>query len=148
MFAQSFDVFGGDSLSLMAAGANRLDGEVPITYQIKVGGIRTFPGLRPGELRGNEYWYAGTRYSWRLLDLAPLFGQALYAGVRFQAGKVTERFDGLPGEVLYGLAGSVGGRTLVGPFLLSLGYVDNGSWQLQFTLGRPVAEGSLLDEFH
>ena len=41
VFAQSFDVFGGDSLSLMAAGANRLDGEVPITYQIKVGGIRT-----------------------------------------------------------------------------------------------------------
>ena len=43
VFAQSFDVFGGDSLSLMAAGANRIEGEVPITYQIKVGGIRTFP---------------------------------------------------------------------------------------------------------
>ena len=39
-----------------------------------------------------------------------------------------------------------GGRTPVGPFLLSLGFVDNGSWQLQFTRGRPVAEGSLLDE--
>jgi hypothetical protein len=37
------------------------------------------------------------------------------------------------------------GRTPLGPILLSLGYVDNGSWQLQFTVGRPVAEGSLLD---
>jgi hypothetical protein len=97
-------------------------------------------------LRGNSYWLAGTTYSWRLLDLQPLFGQALYAGIRFQAGEMSERFDGLPDEVLYGLAGSVGGRTPVGPFLLSLGFVDNGSWQLQFTLGRPVAEGSLVDE--
>jgi hypothetical protein len=57
-----------------------------------------------------------------------------------------KRFDGLEPEVLYGLSGSLGGRTPVGPFMFSLGYVDGGEWQLQFTLGRPVAEGSLFDE--
>ena len=54
----------------------------------------------------------------------------------------------LDGETLLGLAGSVAARTPVGPFVLSLGYVDNGSWELQFTLGRPLSEGSMLDEFH
>jgi hypothetical protein len=51
-------------------------------------------------------------------------------------------------ETLLGLSGSVGGRTPVGPFLLSVGFVDNGSWQLQFTLGRPLNEGSMLDELY
>ena len=49
---------------------------------------------------------------------------------------------------LYGIAGSLNGRTLLGPFILSLGYVDNGSWELQFTLGRPIPEGSVLDNIH
>jgi hypothetical protein len=49
---------------------------------------------------------------------------------------------------LYGIAGSLNGRTLLGPFILSLGYVDNGSWELQFTLGRPIPEGSALDAIH
>ena len=51
-------------------------------------------------------------------------------------------------DTLLGLSGSVAGRTPIGPFLLALGYVDNGSWQIQFTLGRPLSEGSMLDELH
>ena len=42
--------------------------------------------------------------------------------------------------------GSIGGRTPLGPFLFSLGFVDGGSWQLQFTIGRPIEEGSLFDQ--
>ena len=59
---------------------------------------------------------------------------------------VSGRSKGRPGhDVLHGISGWLGGRTPLGPILLSLGYVDNGSWQLQFSIGRPVAEGSLLD---
>ena len=72
------------------------------------------------------------------------FGQALYAGVRAQVGEMRKRFDGLEPDVLYGLSGSVGGRTRFGPFLFSLGYVDGGERQLQFMLGRSIAEGSLF----
>ncbi len=146
VYSKAFEVRGGDSLSLIVGGADRLDGDVPITQQLELGGIRTFPGLRPGELRGTNYWYAGTSYSWRLVDLQPLFGQALYAGIRLQAGEVKERFDDVETGTLYGLSGSVGGRTPLGAFLLSLGFVDDGSWQLQFTVGRPIAEGSMLDD--
>lgn len=63
-----------------------------------------------------------------------------------QAGRVGERIDGVRDGTLYGISGSVGGNTPIGPFLVSLGYVDNGSLQLQFALGRPITEGSILDE--
>jgi hypothetical protein len=36
----------------------------------------------------------------------------------------------------------------VGPFILSLGYVQSDIWELQFTIGRPVPEGSALDAIY
>jgi NTE family protein len=146
MYAQAFGVRGGNSLTVAVGAADTLSGELPVTELFTLGGIRTFPGLRPGELRGSSYWSLSARYAWRLVELSPLSGQALYAGIRAQVGEMRKRFDGLAPEVLYGLSGSVGGRTPVGPFLFSLGYVDGGDWQVQFTLGRPIAEGSLFDE--
>jgi NTE family protein len=146
MYAQAFGVRGDNSLTIAVGAADTLTGELPVTELFTLGGIRTFPGLRPGELRGSSYWTMSARYAWQLVDISPLSGQALYAGVRAQVGEMRKRFDGLEPEVLYGLSGSVGGRTPVGPFLFSLGYVDGGEWRVQFTIGRPVAEGSLFDE--
>jgi NTE family protein len=146
MYAQAFGVRGDNSLTIAVGAADTLSGDLPVTELFTLGGIRTFPGLRPGELRGSSYWSMSARYSWQLVDISPLSGQALYAGVRAQVAEMRKRFDGLEPEVLYGLSGSIGGRTPIGPFLFSLGYVDGGEWQVQFTLGRPIAEGTLFDE--
>jgi NTE family protein len=145
-YSQAFGTPRGNSLSIAVGAADTLSGALPPTELFTLGGIRTFPGLRPGELRGSSYWSVSSRYAWRLAELSPLTGQALYAGLRVQAAEMRKRFDGLEPEVLYGLSGSVAGRTPVGPFLFSLGYVDGGQWRVQFTIGRPVAEGSLFDE--
>ena len=136
------------ALNFIFGGADTLSGELPLSQEIELGGIRTFPGLRPGELRGDEYWFVGTSYNWRLFDIVPLFGNALYAGVRFQGGRMQNQLAVGNQDTLLGLSGSLGGRTPIGPFLVAIGYVDNGSWQLQFTLGRPLNEGSMLDELH
>ena len=139
----------GDSLSLILGGGKKLAGDLPASRDFRLGGIRSFPGLRFDELRGTNYWFAGTSYLWKLADIQPLFGQALYAGLRLQAGRMTGRNDLLRNAgTFYGIAGSLNGRTLLGPFILSLGYVDNDSWELQFTLGRPIPEGSALDAIH
>ena len=135
-----------DSLSLIAGGADLISGDLPITELIQLGGIRTFPGLRPGELIGDGFWFAGSTYSWRLADIQPLFGEAIYAGLRIQAGRVYDRFDTGEDDTIYGVAGSLSGRTPIGPFLLSLGYVDISGWRLQFSVGRPISEGSMLDD--
>ena len=49
---------------------------------------------------------------------------------------------------LYGISGSLTGVTPLGPFLLSLGYVVDRSVRLQFAIGRPVREGSILDSLN
>lgn len=148
VYAHAFPIPSGNSLSILVGAAETLSGELPVSQEIELGGIRTFPGLRPGELRGDEYWFAGTSYYWRLFDMLPLFGNALYAGVRFQAGRMQGPLDLGNDDTLLGLSGSVAGRTPIGPFLVTAGFVDNGSWQLQFTIGRPLTEGSMLDELH
>jgi len=136
----------GDALTLVAGGGADLNGTLPPTAQFSLGGIRSFPGLRSGEVRGDSYWFAGTRYGWKLADIQSLFDQALYVGLRLNVSRVGSRIDDSDDGTLYGASTALGGNTPVGPFLLSLGYVDNGSWQLQFAIGRPVDEGSILDE--
>jgi hypothetical protein len=81
-----------------------------------------------------------------MADIQSLFGQALYAGLRLQGGRMGDRIDEVSDGALYGVSGSLGGRTPVGPFIISLGWVDNGNLQLQLAIGRPIAEGSILDE--
>ena len=139
---------GGDQRAPVGGG-KKLAGDLPASRDFRLGGIRSFPGLRFDELRGTAYWFAGTSYLWKLADIQPLFGQALYAGLRLQAGRMAGRTELRPNDgTLYGIAGSLNGRTPLGPFILSLGYVDNDSWELQFTLGRPIPEGSALDAIH
>jgi outer membrane protein assembly factor BamA len=148
---------GGDALTLALSGGQDVSGELPPVSQFRLGGIRSFPGLQRGELRGTSYWFATSSYNWRLADIQSLFGQALFAGVRLQAGRMGGRIDvgqpvpelpplGADGGALYGISGNLAGRTPVGPFILSLGYVSDSSWQLQFALGRPITEGSILDD--
>ncbi len=145
VFTKSYP-FRGDALSLILGGGKELSGILAVPQAFQLGGIRTFPGLQRGELRGDSYWFAGSRYFWKIADIQSLFGQALYAGVRVQAGRMGGRIDEVRDGALYGVSGSLGGRTPIGPFLLSLGWVDNDSWQLQLAIGRPIAEGSILDE--
>jgi NTE family protein len=138
----------GDSLSLILGGGQELSGDLPPARDFRLGGTRSFPGLRFDELRGTTYWFAGTSYLWKLADIQPLFGQALYAGLRLQAGRMTGRELLQSPETRYGIAASLNGSTPVGPFIFSVGYVDNNTWELQFTVGRPVPEGSALDAIY
>ncbi len=138
--------FRGDSLTLLLGGGDTLSGTLPAPQEFQFGGIRTFPGLQRGELRGDSYWFAGSVYWFKLGDLQSLFNQALYAGLRLQAGRMGGRIDQVRDGALYGISGSLGVRSPVGPMLLSLGWVDNGSLQLQLAIGRPISEGSILDE--
>jgi outer membrane protein assembly factor BamA len=133
-------------LSFIVGGGKRLNGKLPPTQEFQLGGIRTFPGLQSGELRGDSYWVAGSRYNWKIADIQSLFGQAVYAGLRLQAGRMGDPIDASEDGAIYGIAGSLGASTPLGPIILSLGYVDNGSWALQLAIGRPISEGSILDE--
>jgi NTE family protein len=136
----------GDALNLIFAGGADLDGDIPPYRDFTLGGIRTFPGLQRGELRGDEYWIAAANYLWKLTDIQSLFGQALYAGLRLQAGRMGDRIDQVRDGTIYGAAMSLAGSTPLGPVLLTLGGTDTGEWEIQFALGRPIDEGTIVDD--
>ncbi|MEM9402293.1 MAG: patatin-like phospholipase family protein [Pseudomonadota bacterium] len=144
VITRAFDL-NGDSLSLVIGGGEKRSGELPVTRQFLLGGIRTFPGLRRGELRGERYWYTGVSYARQLVNIQPLFGQSLYAGLRLTAGDVQTQLDEQDEGTVYGITGSLLGRTPIGPVLLSLSWLDSNDLRLQFSLGRPIQEGSVLD---
>jgi len=138
--------FRGNSLNLFAAGGKNFAGVLPANRDFTLGGIRSFPGLWVHELRGTSYWVGGANYRQKIGEILSLFSQSLYAGLRLQAGRIGGRRDGATDGALYGLSGGISGRTPVGAFNLSLGYVTNDSWALQFSIGAPIPEGTLLDQ--
>lgn len=138
--------FRGDALNLFAGGGMDASGELPIYRLYRIGGILSFPGMQRQQLRGDNYWLVGTNYNWRLADIQSLFNHALYGGLRLTTGHVGGRIDGVEDDLISGLALTLGGRTPIGPFLVSLGGTDDNSWTLQLAIGRPIREGSIFDE--
>ena len=137
-----------NSISVIAAGGKELSGNLPVNRDFLLGGIRSFPGLYLNELRGTSYWVAGAGYKQKIAEILSLFEQSLYAQVRLQAGRMGGRRDDLANDdgALYGLSAGISGRTPLGAFVVSLGYVSNDSVALQFSIGTPVPEGNLLDQ--
>jgi NTE family protein len=136
----------GDALNLFAGGGMDASGELPIYRLYRIGGILSFPGMQRQQLRGDNYWLVGSNYNWRLTDIQSLFNHALYGGLRLTTGHVGGRIDGVEDDLINGLALTLGGRTPIGPFLVSLGGTDDNSWTLQLAIGRPIREGSIFDE--
>ncbi|HKK03129.1 MAG TPA: patatin-like phospholipase family protein [Gammaproteobacteria bacterium] len=134
---------------LLAGGAGwTLDGDLPRHRDFRIGGARSFPALERGEFRGENYWSASATWLLKLADIQALFGQVFYGGAGLHALRVTDRIDQQPEQTVLGASFTLGARTPVGPLLLSLGVADNDSVQLHVALGRPIAEGSLLDRLH
>ena len=138
--------FRGDTVNVFSAGGIDVSGELPSYRRYSIGGIRSFPGMQLHQLRGDSYWLAGGNYNWRIADIQALFDQTLYAGLRLTTGEVNGRTDSTTDGLITGLALTLSGRTPVGPFVVSLGGTDNGFWALQLAFGRPIREGSILDE--
>ena len=53
------------------------------------GGPASFPGYQLGEIRSEDYWLASGSYLWQIKEIMSIRGQALYAGLRLQAGEST-----------------------------------------------------------
>jgi NTE family protein len=136
----------GDNPIMLAAGAGRrVGGELPRYRDFQVGGVRSFPAFSRGELRGEGYWSGSATWMLKLADIQPVLGQVFYSGLGLQAVRVSDRVDGSADETIFGVSFTLGARTPAGPLLLVLGAADNGNVRLHFSLGRPIAEGSLLD---
>ena len=140
--------YGGELFHFAAGFGRTLSGELPRYRDFRIGGIRSFPALERGELRGEGYWSASATWLTPFRDGTTLLGQAFYAGVGLHAVGMKDRIDEVRDGTVFGLSVTLGARTLAGPLLFTLGVADNNAVKLQFALGRPIAEGSMLDQLH
>ena len=129
----------------LAGGTHFGDDVLPGDRAFSLGGPRTMPAYQFDELRTREYWLADVNVLWRMVNLSPTRGQALYAGVGLQAAGLYERVDGTPDDEIYSASLSIGGPTPVGTFTLGVGGSPD-SWGFWLSLGRPVGTGSILND--
>ena len=138
-----------DVVWLSMAGGSDLGSSMPVDRYFMLGGPGSFPGFELGELRLTDYWTASGSYLWKVKDLMTIRGQALYAGLRLQAGQAFGRLEsqaltGFDDEMLYGGSLYLTGRTPAGPFTLGFGYTED-SWSLWLAVGRPIGNGTILE---
>jgi len=140
-----------DVVWVTLAGGSDLDTDLPLDRNFTLGGPGSFPGFELGELRVTDYWTASGSYLWKVRDIMTIRGQALYAGVRLEAGQVFDRLESLPlqgfddDEMIYGGSLYVTGRTQAGPLTIGLGATTTDSWSLWIAVGRPIGNGTILE---
>ena len=140
-----------DVVWMTLAGGTDLDSSMPPDRYFMLGGPGSFPGFEMGELRLTDYWTASGSYLWKIKDIMSIRGQALYAGLRLEAGQVFGRLESgvLPGfdadEMLYGASVYLAGRTQAGPLTIGVGATSTDSWSLWIAVGRPIGNGTILE---
>jgi NTE family protein len=135
-----------DVVWITVAGGSDLGSHLPVDRAFSLGGPGSFPGYEFGELRTSEYWTASGSYLWKIKDMLSVRGQALYAGLRLQAGEAFNRVDQIDDGVIYGGSVYVTGRTMVGPLTVGLGATSTDSWSLWLAIGRPIGHGTILEK--
>jgi NTE family protein len=140
-----------DVVWMTLAGGTDLNSTMPPDRYFMLGGPGSFPGFELGELRLTDYWTASGSYLWKIKDIMSIRGQALYAGVRLEAGQMFGRLESgiLPGfeddEFIYGGSVYLAGRTQAGPLTVGLGMTSSDSWSLWIAVGRPIGNGTILE---
>jgi NTE family protein len=134
-----------DVVWVTLAGGSDLGSELPPDRKFAIGGPGSFPGYELGELRAAEYWTASGSYLWQVKEMLSIRGQALYAGLRLQAGRTYDRLDLVEEGEVYGASVYLTGRTMVGPLTVGIGGTSSDSWSLWVAVGRPVGEGTILE---
>ena len=130
---------------LRMSGGSSFDTALPLYDRFSLGGPVSFPGLSLGELRGTSYWSGQASFLWRIADISYIFGQSIFAGMKFTAADMSGRIDGVNASPIYSAAFVLAGRTPLGPLSLSLAGTTTSDWQLVLGLGRPIEEGTIND---
>jgi len=134
-----------DVIWMTMAGGSNLDSALPADRTFRIGGPGSFPGFELGELRSDQYWTASGSYLWKIKDILSIRGQALYAGLRLQAGQTYERLDRIDEDTMYGGSVYVTGRTMFGPLTVGAGATSTDSYSVWVAIGRPIGHGTILE---
>ena len=141
LFAQHVMPFRDDLLYVQLSAGSDFSSGLPNYDLFTAGGAGQLAGFELEELRGREYAFGRLAYLWKVTDLQTLLGQALYAGVSLEAGNMYDRIDNTSASgAILGSSLFFGGRTPLGPLLVTFGLAEGGHRAAYIQLGRPLEE--------
>jgi NTE family protein len=110
--------------------------DLPFYMLFDVGGLESFAGLAPYQLRGNYYSVGSLGYRYELGKLPPTFGNGLYALARFDIGNAwfnsnEARFK----NVNYGALVGLGADTIIGTCTMGVGKAESTNLRFYFSIG-------------
>ena len=111
---------------------------MPAYDTFTLGGPLRLSGYRIDEFSGRQMAFGRLMYYKRAVALPDLLGSGVYVGASLEAGRISDRFDGLPagGTILSGSV-FLGADTFLGPAYFGLGAGEAGRWSLYLLLGVP-----------
>ena len=111
-------------------------GELPPYDEFRMGGLSSFLGLAPGQLRGHYLGIASLGYRYRITRLPPSLGDGVYAITRCDVGNVWEDSDDIAtDDLLIGGGAGVAVDTIPGPMYVAYGRAEGGFDRIYFTIG-------------
>ncbi|MEM7482753.1 MAG: patatin-like phospholipase family protein [Acidobacteriota bacterium] len=111
--------------------------ELPAYDEFTLGGIQSLSGFGEGQLRGQSFAVGRLGYSYRILELPPALGGAVYAGGWLEAGNVSQsqRPREIDNLILTGTL-ALGIETRLGPLYVAYGAAEGGFDRFYAALGK------------
>ena len=130
--------WGPHTFNFGAAGGTDLGTDMPAYESFTLGGPLRLSGYRINEFAGRRMEYGRAMYYNRTLPLPDLLGSGVYAGASVEAGRVSDRLDGLPtaGTIWSGSV-FLAAETFAGPLYFGIGAGEGGRWSLYLLFGAP-----------
>ncbi len=129
--------FGPHTIIPKLALGSSLGTELPFYAAFDVGGLESFAGYAPYQLRGNYYGVGSLGYRYELGKLPPTLGNGLFAMARVDAGNAWFRAsDARLKNVDYGALIGLGADTIVGACQIAVGKAESTNTRFYFSIGN------------
>ena len=129
---------GPHTLNFQASGGTDFGSNMPAYESFTLGGPLRLSGYRVNEFAGRKYAFGRLMYYNKIFPLPDILGTGVYIGGSAEAGRMTDRFDGLPsGGTLWSGSIFLGAETFAGPAYFGFGVGGSGNWSLYLLLGAP-----------
>ena len=129
---------GAHTLNVTASGGTDLGTDMPAYDTFTLGGPLRLSGYRIDEFSGRQMAFGRLTYYGRAIHLPDLLGSGVYMGASLEAGRMSDRFDGLPpGGTIWSGSVFLGADTFLGPAYFGVGAGEAGRWSLYLLLGVP-----------
>jgi NTE family protein len=130
--------WGAHTLNITAAGGTDLNTDLPAYDTFTLGGPLRLSGYRIDEFSGRQMAFGRLMYYKRAVALPDLLGSGVYLGASLEAGRISDRYDGMPpGGTIWSGSLFLGADTFLGPAYFGVGAGEAGRWSLYLLLGVP-----------